>query len=102
MSDFIKRQVLKSEYEELTEKYKNSNELWTDSDFPPNQRSWGDPKMPVVWKRISDLIPNAKFVEDCFTPSDILQGKLGNCYFLSAVAGLAEKPYRIKKIFPNY
>jgi hypothetical protein len=47
-------------------------------------------------------LPNAKFVEENFAPADILQGKLGNCYFLSAVAGLAEKSYRIKKIFPNF
>ena len=53
----------------------------------------------MQWKRVSDIIPNARFVEDKFSPSDIIQGKIENCYFLSAIAGLAEKPYRIRKIF---
>jgi hypothetical protein len=30
-----------------------------------------------------------------------LQGGLGNCYFLSAIAALAENDFRIKNIFPN-
>jgi calpain-15 len=34
-------------------------------------------------------------------PQDILQGRIGDCYFLSAIAGLAEKDQRIKAIFPS-
>jgi hypothetical protein len=53
LSEYIKRQVLKSEYDDLIEKYKNSNELWVDPSFPHNDKSWGDPKHPAVWKRLS-------------------------------------------------
>jgi len=30
-----------------------------------------------------------------------LQGNLGDCYFLSAIAALAENDFRIKNIFPS-
>lgn len=30
LTEYIKRQVLKSEYEELIEKYQNKTELWVD------------------------------------------------------------------------
>lgn len=30
-----------------------------------------------------------------------MQGRIGDCYFLSAIAGLAEKDHRIKSVFPN-
>lgn len=32
-------------------------------------------------------------------PNDVVQGALGNCYFLSVLSALAEKPDRIKKLF---
>lgn len=101
LSSFSQKQILKSEYEELLDKYKNINEKWTDPDFPPNNNSWGISGERVIWKRVTDVIKNPSFVSDNFTPSDILQGRIGNCYFLSAIAGLAERPYRIKKLFPN-
>jgi hypothetical protein len=62
LSDYVKREILKSEYEELIGKYQNSNELWTDPNFLPNDKSWGDPKHKVVWKRLSEVLPEARFV----------------------------------------
>jgi hypothetical protein len=41
------------------------------------------------------------FIGDTIDPGDILQGRIGDCYFLSAIAGLAENEGRISKIFPN-
>ena len=34
-------------------------------------------------------------------PNDIIQGKCGDCYFLSTLSSFAETPDRIKKIFLN-
>lgn len=32
-------------------------------------------------------------------PNDILQGNLGDCYFLSSLSAMAEFPKRIEKLF---
>jgi len=37
LSEYIKRKIAKSEYEELIEKYQKSNDAWTDPDFPAIQ-----------------------------------------------------------------
>lgn len=55
----------------------------------------------MVWKRVGDIIKNPVFISNSIDPGDILQGRVGDCYFLSAIAGLAEKDNRIKAIFPN-
>jgi calpain-15 len=38
---------------------------------------------------------------DGITPNDILQGGLGDCYYLSSLSVLAEKENRIKKLFEH-
>lgn len=101
LSNFAQRQIRKSKYGDLLEQYKGKVESWTDPDFPPTSKSWGISTDKVTWKRVKDVIKDPEFVSDNFTPSDILQGRLGNCYFLSAIAGIAEKPHRIKRLFPN-
>jgi hypothetical protein len=77
--------------------------MWTDPDFPPEQRSFGLGRNmeKVAWRRIGEIIKNPRFIGTSITPCDILQGRIGDCYFLSAIAGIAEKDYRIKQIFPN-
>lgn len=32
-------------------------------------------------------------------PLDIKQGRLGDCYFLSAIASISEYPFIVKRIF---
>ena len=101
--DFSLKKVLKSDYERLLEQYAKGNKNWTDPDFPPDQKSFGLGRKTekVVWKRLGEIIKNPVFVADNIAPEDILQGKIGDCYFLSAIAGLAEKESRVTKIFPN-
>jgi len=54
----------------------------------------------VVWLRASQIFRGVfKVFEDKIEPNDILQGGLGDCYLLAALASLAEKPERIKDLF---
>ena len=39
--------------------------------------------------------------KDSIDPSDIKQGALGDCYFLTCLAALSEKPDRIRKLFAS-
>lgn len=69
--------------------------------FPPNASSLGN--IPEIkehkWKRLSEIVGEPVLFDGRIEPQDILQGALGDCYFLSAVAALAEKEERIIQIF---
>ena len=65
-------------------------------------------KYNKYWRRV-DNIPSltddngegCQLYANKISVEDIIQGDLGDCYFLSALNALAEFPDRIKKLFPK-
>lgn len=56
----------------------------------------------ITWTRAKDAFPNKTlFGSDGVQPDDIVQGKLGNCWFLAACATMAQIPGTVEKLFLN-
>ena len=79
---------------------------WTDNDFPPEATSISGKndkisyKKSVTWKRMSEVYPDADiFKNGVPSVDDIVQGQLGNCYYLSTLSELAKVPNRISNRF---
>ena len=85
---------------------------FTDDLFPPNQNSIlgrdsngefidkvDGPKKQTLfnldeieWKRAGDIFPEQLLFEGTISVDDVKQGKIGNCYFLSAIVQCANFP----------
>ena len=87
---------------------------YTDTDFKHDWSAfaWKDagevytematPYKTAVWKRASEAFPGKTlFGTNGITPQDILQGEIGNCWFVSAASALAEKKGRLESVFLN-
>ena len=55
------------------------------------------------WKRLSELynLNDLHLINENNLTNDIIQGILGDCYFLSAILALSYNPKRIKNLFPK-
>ena len=49
------------------------------------------------FKRLSYVLKTVEVIKDGISPTDIYQGALGDCYYMSAIASIAEYPDRIKR-----
>ena len=100
------------EFYDLVEK----NTKYSDPDFKPEESSllWrdlGEGKSGMnkklggaknfMWLRASQQFPDETLFGASITPNDVLQGAVGNCWFMSSAAALAEKPGRIEALFLN-
>ena len=70
-------------------------------DVKESAADWGD----IEWIRateipeLNDKDGKLAIFSGGIEPNDIQQRTLGDCYFLSVLAALAEKPDRIRKMF---
>jgi hypothetical protein len=54
----------------------------------------------AVWKRPHEFMHGRpRLFNDNIDPNDIRQGSLGNCWFLAAIASLAENPALVRRLF---
>ena len=56
----------------------------------------------LVWCRPEEFLFQQPQLFGEISPSDVQQGKLGNCYLMSSFSALATDPRNIQKIFLKY
>ncbi|PWA15656.1 hypothetical protein CCH79_00019166, partial [Gambusia affinis] len=71
--------------------------LCVDNHFPVGKLEM---EAGVRWMRPKELFSSPKFIVDGASRLDICQGKLSDCWVLSAIASLANYPELLKKVVP--
>lgn len=75
-----------------------ATELFVDANFP---KGLPDPAGEIVWKRPKELCASPQFIIDGASRTDICQGSLGDCWFLSAVASLTLHQPLMDQVIPE-
>jgi hypothetical protein len=80
---------------------RTSSTFFTDDEFRPGPHlQVVEDQSKTLWKRVRDIFgAKTPRVLGGISPKDISQGKLGNCWLLSAISCLAERPERVLKLF---
>ncbi|XP_063437596.1 calpain-5-like isoform X1 [Mytilus trossulus] len=78
-------------------------ELWEDPEFPANNKSLFFSKVDseIEWKRPSELCKVPKLVIEGVSCDDLVQGELGNTWFVTACASLVLQKKMFEKVVPN-
>ena len=91
-------------FEELKSQCLNSGQLFQDNLFPPDNSSLNR-KTPsnnqVFWKRPSEIIINPQFIVNGINPNDLSQGSVGDCWFISAAASIANFSQYFQRVIPS-
>ena len=94
----------------IEEYVQDSQQLWTDQEFPADDSSlyinpvqppdWASPN--VEWKRPHEIYNGNEgdpmMMKDGFSPGDVKQGELGDCWLLGAFLCLATNPELLRNL----
>eukprot|EP00794_Sanderia_malayensis_P011154 gene11154-12326_t len=93
-------------YSDLKSKAQKEGRLFEDDHFKAETKSLfysrSSPPFQVEWKRPTEICENPKFMIDGASSADVTQGRVGNCWFVAAVALLAEEKKLWPKVIPDY
>ena len=120
----VAREAIKREDRKIMKKIKKAQEVLRKvdfNDFDPSSivdslGSFIDPYFPPIdssinlgtdrridqiiqWRRPAEFFKGDYKVFDRIEPNDIKQGKLGDCWFMCALASLAERPELVERLF---
>uniref|UniRef100_A0A646QE62 CalpainB n=1 Tax=Hemiscolopendra marginata TaxID=943146 RepID=A0A646QE62_9MYRI len=82
----------------------NDGVLFEDPEFPALDSSIyysRSPPRPFEWKRPSELVENPHLFVEGASRFDVIQGELGDCWLLAAVANLTLHPQIFHKVVPD-
>eukprot|EP01116_Phalansterium_solitarium_P019832 TRINITY_DN5681_c1_g2_i4.p2 TRINITY_DN5681_c1_g2~~TRINITY_DN5681_c1_g2_i4.p2 ORF type:complete len:126 (+),score=12.16 TRINITY_DN5681_c1_g2_i4:100-477(+) len=98
---------LRPTFQNIVDKCKKEGKKWTDPDFPPKDESIysvpgrpprGWPKI-TGWKRVTEFGPKVQLFVDGTDPGDVIQGVLGDCWFIGALGAVAAREELIYEVF---
>ncbi|KAK2189233.1 hypothetical protein NP493_113g04039 [Ridgeia piscesae] len=93
-----------STFDDLRAQCLSTGRLFEDKDFPANGQSiYPGENNPEdwLWKRAKDICKDPKLTIDGATRFDLMQGDLGDCWFIAAAAVLATKKELFAKVVPT-
>nr|XP_056715401.1 calpain-6 [Euleptes europaea] len=91
-------------YWELKQQCIEQKKLFEDPEFPASDASLfysGPPPRKVDWKRPKELCEDPHLFVNGISSHDLLQGKLGNCWFVAACSCLALRDSLWQKVIPK-
>ncbi|XP_055353273.1 calpain-9-like [Paramacrobiotus metropolitanus] len=95
--------INKRTFEQLRDDCFRNGKLFEDPDFPATDRSVFPTQRynrHFEWKRPTELAKNPQLIVDGAKRFDIVQGELGNCWLLAAVADLTLNEKLLERVVP--
>jgi len=90
-------QACRERVELISAECRRNNQKFLDPDFDIEYDLKRTPQ-PKSVKRVGDIFENPQFFINGATPNDVRQGSLGDCWFMSALDTLGNKPGLIERV----